>query len=472
MSDKQLSREEAVRAAWHKGYLRYKLDTNQRKVYQQFNAISGSFYFNKPRRIGGSYFNCVMACEVAQKIAGAQVKYAAPTAKAVRKIIGPNMRKILADCPKDLMPKWSSLDSEYRFPNGSVIAVAGCDNKNYENLRGTESHLNIVDEVGFIADLEYIVNDVLMPMTQDTDGKTLLTGTPPTSLDHEAVRLFEEHQAVGAAYSCTIYDNPRLQGEKMNRFLAKLARSRSIDELVKSNMFRREYLAQFIPDLAKVVIPEWTDRKEELVHEMDVPEFYDAYVGLDVGVRDGHAAIFGHWDFVKAVFCVRDELYLKNANTRELAEALQAKETELWGDAKPYKRVADNNLLLVMDLYDAHQLDFEPTAKDNKELQINNVRRMISDGQLIVDPRCKNLIHQLYTTTWNANYSSYERTAAGHGDLVDALIYAIRNLDRNRNPFPRTGPILSWEGHRVARPTRVKSQNTNVVLQMFGRKTR
>lgn len=79
----------------------------------------------------------VLAIEKCLAKAGAQVKYAAPTAKAVRKIISPNIRKIIKDCPKEIRPKFVMLEGEWQFPNGSTIAVAGCDKGQAENLRGT-----------------------------------------------------------------------------------------------------------------------------------------------------------------------------------------------------------------------------------------------------------------------------------------------------------------------------------------------
>ena len=137
---KKKNSESAIREqAWRRGLLKWKLDSNQQKVYDAIKAMgSGSYYFNKPRRIGGSYLECVMAIEICLAKPRAQVKYAAPTAKAVRKIITPNIRKILEDCPDDIKPKFSTMEQDWIFPNGSVLSVAGCDGGQFENLRGTD----------------------------------------------------------------------------------------------------------------------------------------------------------------------------------------------------------------------------------------------------------------------------------------------------------------------------------------------
>lgn len=52
-----------------------------------------------------------------------------------RTIIKPLIREIFKDCPEDLKPKYSSIDSKYVFPNGSEIQLAGSDAGNADRLR-------------------------------------------------------------------------------------------------------------------------------------------------------------------------------------------------------------------------------------------------------------------------------------------------------------------------------------------------
>jgi hypothetical protein len=78
------------------------------------------------------------------------------------------------------------------FHNGSEIHIAGCDNGNAENLRGHESDLNLIDEAGFIDDLEYVLKDILMPQTLTTGGRTIISSTPPRTPAHYFQRLCME----------------------------------------------------------------------------------------------------------------------------------------------------------------------------------------------------------------------------------------------------------------------------------------
>jgi hypothetical protein len=78
-----------------------------------------------------------------------------------------------------------------------------------------------------------------------------------------------------------------------------------------------------------------------------------------------------------------------------------------------------------------------PTNKDNKEAAINEARLMLVKTQIIISPKCKQLLFDLKNTTWNKQRTSYERSKKhGHGDAADALIYMIRNLHKSRNPYP------------------------------------
>ena len=74
---------------------------------------------------------------------------------------------------------------------------------------------------------------------------------------------------------------------------------------------------------------------------------------------------------------------------------------------------------------------------------------MIRRGDIEIHPRCKNLVYHLKTARWKIRKSDgkslgFERVSGTsdrkykghHADLVDALIYMVRNLNRNRNPYP------------------------------------
>lgn len=446
MSQKQQKIDAVKAEAWRRGLLRWKLDSNQQKIYDIIKKqTGGSFYLNKARRIGGSYFLAVLAIEVCLQKPDAQVKYAAPTAKAVRKIITPNIKKILRDCPKELRPKFSLIEGEWQFPNGSSLAIAGCDNQQYENLRGTEADFICLDEVGFMDELDYILNDVLMPQVQDTNGLIVLTSTPPRSPAHEAFKIAMAHKESGRYHLSTVWDNPRRTPEQHTKFFTQMAESKgvSIDEFYASTTFRREYLGEFISDEERSVIPEWSQVIERHITDkarnLNRPEYCDKYISMDVGWRDGTGVLFAYWDFRNARLVVEDEILTFKKTSDENADIIYSKKLELWGDEKPYLCISDNDLQTIADI-NTHSsrkgITFIPTRKDDKELQVNNLREWIKSYKIYIHPRCRRLLTQLGSTVWNKQRTSYERNTEGHGDLLDALVYLVRNVRRDRNPYP------------------------------------
>lgn len=429
-------KEAAIRAAWASGRLLYKLDSNQRKVYNAIESVKGgSFYFNKPRRIGGSYLLVVRAVEQCLRKPNAQIRYAAPTAKALRKIVQPNLRKVLADCPSGMRPKWSTLEQEYRFPNGSTLALSGCDAQRYEDLRGTEADEIYMDEVGFIDDLNYILNDVLLPQTQDTGGRVILISTPPKSPSHESAKIARRHLAMGRYYECNVWDNPRHSKAQHEAYFKTLAGDIPLSSFYKTTMFRREYMAEFVTDEERAVVPEWTKEKQlESIWEPGLPEAFDAYAGIDLGWRDGSAYVLGYWDFPNARLVITDEHLTFKTPIDKFKDSCDAIEAARLPPFRRVLRSCDNEPLVIAELQ-RRGWSVRQAIKRDKELSVNLLRELVRDGRLVLHPSCVKLNSQLQGTIWDEPRKSFERNSEGHGDLLDALLYLTRSVIRNKDPL-------------------------------------
>lgn len=135
----------------------------------------------------------------------------------------------------------------------------------------------------------------------------------------------------------------------------------------------------------------------------------------------------------------------------------------------------DNNYkILINDLFIDHGLQFFATAKDDKQAQINKVRMLIKRGDLVIHPRCKNLIYHLKTAKWDKNRKKFLRSKgdpnkgikANHADLLDALIYLVRNVEFGRNPYPKGYGELS--GSNIFKPNfKEKSKYEDLAVDMF-----
>lgn len=469
-----VTREEAIRQLWELGELSFKLKGKQKDVYDSIkNGDTDISCILVSRRFGKSFTNCLVAVETCLNQPNAIVKYACPKQRMVQTIIKPIMREILKDCPEHLKPEWKTQDKVYQFPNGSEIQVAGTDNGSAENLRGGYANLLICDEAGFMDDLDYVVNSILLPTTDTTDGRLILTSTPnykdPQHEFHESFIFPAEAEDRLVKY--TLYDSPMVDEAKIEKIIARYPGG------VNNAKFRCEYLCEIPRNTEMTVVPEFLPLREEIVTEdIEKPPFYDAYVSCDVGFRDLTVALFGYYDFRNAQLVILDELVMNGVamTTDRLAEEISHKEQlHFWDDEldqpkRPFLRVMDNDLKLINDLQKLHQINFLPTDKMNKEGAINTVRMWVHSGRVKIHPRCKHLIYHLSAAQWDKSRNKFKQlkdsvsgdVAGGHADALDAFIYMVRNIMESRNPYP--SDFGSMKGANVFKSPRKKSENGTI----------
>jgi len=454
--DRELkNKKEAIRKLWHRGVLHWKLNDGQIAMYEMYkNTDKRILTYLISRRFGKSHVMALIATELCLQKPNAIVKFLCPTQKMVKTILVPIMRTILEDCPKVLRPEHLVNDGIFRFPNGSEIQFAGNDGGKAERLRGGYSNLCIVDEAGFCDDLSYTVRSVLLPTVATTGGKIILSSTPPKSPGHEFIDFVKQAEENGTLIKRTIYDN-------------KMFTPAQVYEIIDSfggpdnNEFQREYLCNIQTDTEHAVIPEFTEKVQQaIVKAVPRPHHFDYYVAADIGFKDLTVVLFGYLDFRNAQLVIEDEIAINRMTTQDLAQKIKEKEARLLysdieGEVKePTLRVSDTNLIVINDLRKLHNLNFQPTEKDNKEAAINNLRILIDSHKIVINPKCVTLIKHLKNATWNKARNKFERTADGHhADAVDALIYMTRNIMWNKNPYPSDYNFDSRNSFAFGRPT-------------------
>ena len=459
----QPTEEQLIKKLWEKGDLRFLLRGNQHKVKQVLldgvKKDDGEiFTILCSRRFGKSFILTCWAYEVCMKTPRAVVKYACPTKKQVQEIITKNIPIIEEHCPPHLKPEWMEAKGLLKFPNGSEIQIAAVNNKNAEALRGGYAHLCIVDEAGFVDELDYVVDSVLGPTTDTTGGNIVLASTPnyknPAHIFHTEYVIPRIQE--GTLIKFTVFESP-FWNEKLEQRLRK----RYGD--FENPKFKCEYLCEFAIDRTEMVAHTFNDdvKLDAIIDSYERPAYYDAYVSGDPAAKDLTGLLFGYWDYYQKCLVIEDEATLggedENVTTTEIADAVKRKERKLWKDVtgapiKPYKRIMDNNNpILINDLRADHGLMFTATAKDNKDAVVDKMCRMLREGKIKISSRCKQLLFQLDSTKWKfrkdgertndfARVKTKRGNAQGlkshHGDLVDALLYLIRNITESHNPYP------------------------------------
>lgn len=429
-----------IRELWRRGALGWKY----RPVQKLMDVAEKStdellFVENCSRRLGKSFRLVGRATEVALEGKESQIRLIAPTQRQLKTIIRPLFRIIGRDAPDGIRPIWKGAESKYVFPStGSEIGIAGANNGHEDDSRGTEADWIGVDEAGFIDNLDYLVDSVLMPQLltvrarDNRRGRLVLKSTPPRTPAHP-FRKYAEAAKLAKAYAEFDIFKSGYPKEIIDLFCKQAGGPLSTTWL-------REYLCQFVVDKDFAIIPEWDDKFQLEIPRDEYFGFYHVYEGMDIGVSDLTVVIFGYYDFKKAIVVIEDELWMNGPQmtTDLLAKKIAEKEATLYKDHPIFRRVSDNdNLLLIQDLGYLHNLHFLATTKDRLEAMVNEARMYVGAGRLAVHPRCEQLLGCLKFGVWDEKRKKFARSDVyGHYDALAAVIYLLRNLDITTNPVP------------------------------------
>jgi hypothetical protein len=427
--------EEAVRELWYRGDLLWKLHSAQQVLHDAYQQAAGQlFVANCSRQFGKSFWAVILCIMTAFDKPNAQIRYGAAFQSDLVDYIIPAFEKVLTDCPEELKPKYHSSSKRFIFPNGSIIKLVGLD-KNPNGLRGNALDLVVLDEAAFIHNLLYIYRSVIIPATTHRPNcRIVIISTPPNTPDHPFITFVEKADEQGAYKLFTVYENPLLDAEDIERLKRECGGE-------STTTWRREFLCECITDEDLAIIPEWKDEYIQEVPKDPFYEVYHKYIAMDLGVKDFTVALYGYYDFKRAELVIEDEFKLHGPSmtTEILAKKIRTEQERLWGGLPVYRRVCDNNWpLFVQDLSSLHSLTFISTSKDTLEIMINELKLLINAGRVLVHPKCKQLIGCLKYGVWSSNKRIFARSETyGHFDALAALIYLVRNLDKNVNPIPQ-----------------------------------
>lgn len=459
------TKEQIIKEYWFRGNLGYKLHTGQKYINQTLSTLKGQLVvINCSRQWGKTYLMVTKAIELALKQPKARIKIGTAFLTDLTEFILPTFDTVLLDCPPSLKPKYKVQGSKWVFSNGSEIKLVGLD-KHPNSLRGnSKTSMVILDEAGFIGNLDYIYKSVLIPMTTHSpDCKIILISTPPSTPAHPYVEFAQRAESEGSYCKFDVYTNPMIDQATVNR-LAK--ESGGYD----STTWKREYLCQFVLDQDLALVREWDDKYIEDTKPDEFRPFYHNYVAMDMGRKDKTALLFGYYDFRNARLIIEDELTMDGPTwtTLTLKDDILVKEKELWKEKKVYLRIADNNNPhLIQDLSNLHNLTFSETNKESLEAMVNEVRIMVGQGRILINPKCKMLIGCLKYGIWDKNRKEFARSKVyGHFDWFAALVYLVRNLDTFSNPIPANyghtqntwSPKFNTDSHQ----TRIAKQIFNI----------
>lgn len=461
----------AIAEAWKRGQVRDipgKLELTQKDMLRQLETIpTGWRMILASRKIGKTWLACVLMLEHALKVPGAQIIYMAPVAKNIKEPVIEIMDELLANCPMSLAPLWNTADKAFSFPStGAKLRIVGSSSGRATTLRGAKATMLVVDECGFMEQLDSVIRSVIGPMTyRNPDAVKLMMSSAPELPGHEVIRFILDHRAKGTLVERTILDRIGETEPEITRI------TRELEEAIEScggrdtTHFRREYMNELVFDTESTVIPEWHDQARVLgknarngqpdgtglIRMADWPEHFVAIVGFDPGFHHHAGVVFGVIDFKHRTLVIVDEIDAVKTISSDLAPQIREKELAIWGTGTGHHpmqvfRVMDNAPDVQGEMRKEGIL-FAGIGKKELRSQVNAVRALVKQGRLVVQPNCKKLIACLTKATW-APRSSEDSVlkfredsrqgpeGLGHYDLLAALVYAVARCPFDLNPFP------------------------------------
>lgn len=441
--------EKAIEASWQMGRLYVHLNPSQRKIYDRWKLAAPShskFVVNCSRKIGKSVLGLFLGTEVCIQKKDALIAFIAPTIDDVQEYVRQLYTVVFASCPEELKPKLGK--TQIKFPNGSKILFRGVGKgvgTSYNNLRSFAFDLIILDEAGFSANLDEIVDGALVATLIPRNGNMLLLSTPPVTPDHAFKGYCDQAEIDGAYMKLTIRDS-HYSLERQDKFIKDLGG-------ITSHKVRREFFCEFVIDTDFQLCPEWKSEFEKDMPKGDQFAFWFKYDALDQGWSDNSVCGFAtvEWHKGLSVIVLRDEIWMKSPiqTTDFLAQTIIAKELEVF-DAKALdqspvrKRIADNNTpSLLQDFNLRHKLYFSPVeSKTFLDVMVSDVRELVKDGRIIVSPKCIQTLGCLKNGVWTktkggARGKEFSRSKTfGHYDGFAMLMYLVRSVDMITNPLP------------------------------------
>lgn len=479
------TKDEVYRELFKRGKLSFILYPHQRPIYDKIQSVltsttttDNSHVLNISRQFGKSLTMFMVAVEFCLAKPFQTVVYVAPLKKQVIEIVTENTYRVIFQyATKAQLPTLK--DSELVFANGSRIRLAGTDNHNYESLRGGSAHLILLDEAGFMSNLNSGVIPTVLPMLKTTGGKIIYASTPPETLDHDYYEVLREHDESGNISTFTIHDDKSLTQRQLDTIIAACKGA-------DTTLFKREYLCERIAETSQQVLPELSFAKAA---ELRLPNesyktdplhcYWHKYVIADWGGKDFTAILFAHYNYQTKKVVIEDQLNLTGSkiSSARIAQEIKDKTFELWPDPMFRKNIHywcdSNNVLIQNDMNVTHGLPFISTSKDRlAEQMVQKVRDWIYDSRILFAPKAEFTLNSCMSGWWSKGKDKFATSKIyGHYDHLAATVYLIRNIDVDSNPLPmEPGFFRGTTFDPFKKTTAVEDNTTRTLINIFRRK--
>ena len=325
----------------------------------------------------------------------------------------------------------SKSEGVIRFNNGSRIKITGnSNNSEADKLRGFNCRLAIIDEIGHQRNIDYLVNEILVPQMADyTDSTLLLTGTPSRVPNHFSTRIFNSDNEY-KKYHFTMLDNPFIPNPR--KLIEEEAANKGMG--INTPFIRREYFGEFVADLEAIVFKDYKTYKE-------LPDLIDfnpigINIGGDYGYKDYNGIVTVIYNKEKAIVLKEDKF--NKANVSKIIEKMLSHYdfavglNKKYGWNIPVKIYADyNEESITKELMIKYKVPAFNCYKYDKAYAIEKLAEMSRTGRLLVPEGglCADEMEQtLYDRDAKTDAIVSELSDDYHPDILMALLYASRRM--------------------------------------------
>lgn len=325
----------------------------------------------------------------------------------------------------------SKSEGVIRFNNGSRIKITGnSNNSEADKLRGFNCRLAIIDEIGHQRNIDYLVNEILVPQMADyTYSTLLLTGTPSRVPNHFSTRIFNSDNEY-KKYHFTMLDNPFIPNPR--KLIEEEAANKGMG--INTPFIRREYFGEFVSDLEAIVFKDYKTYKE-------LPDLTDfnpigINIGGDYGYKDYNGIVTVIYNKEKAIVLKEDKF--NKANVSKIIEKMLSHYdfavglNKKYGWNVPVKIYADyNEESITKELMIKYKVPAFNCYKYDKAYAIEKLAEMSRTGRLLVPEGglCADEMEQtLYDRDAKTDAIISELSDDYHPDILMALLYASRRM--------------------------------------------
>lgn len=310
----------------------------------------------------------------------------------------------------------------YKKTNPSAICYMDSVDKQPSRLRGGTYKLVHWSEVAFSefdhgVTIEHVLNTCIRPTMRATNGLSYLEST-----------------ANGKNGWFDLWEN----AEKLGFHKLKVPLSLLVDlgfcdvqeyEKLQKTMPRLEFLQEYECEFVIFQGITYDELKSHHIWEMmPNPSSKDIiYAGIDWG-WDPSATSVVFCYVLNGRVCVFDEIYSKKITNQQLAKLIQDKIH--FYDLRKFNAYGDHDPKSIDEL-SRYGIPVSSADKSNVLGQRMDIKTLFCQNKLYIHPRCKNLLKDLQSATWDTKKHGdieYAKCSWGHFDAEAALRYVIRSV--------------------------------------------